>query len=105
MNLDWVPEDVLKEVLEEEKRLRSKKRNVNRRRPTRKDLMEAISKAVSEVTKPHDLPDRVYELLEERGFTTRFTSVKRIWETYEYMVRKGFLLDVLGVMKEVSTDK
>ncbi len=105
MDLDWVPEELVKEVLEEEERLRRRERKINRRRPTRKDLMQAIAKALSEVSRPHDLPDRVYEILEERGFNTKFTSVKRIWETYEYMVKKGFLLDVLGVMKEVSSDE
>ena len=105
MELDWVPEDVLKEVLEEEERLKPRRKRVNKRRPTRKDLMEAITVALSDISKPYELPDRVYEVLEQRGFTTRFTSVKRIWETYEYMVKKGFLLDVLGVMKEVSSDK
>ncbi len=98
MDLEWVPEDVLEEVLREiEPRKRIK---ANRRRPTRKDLIRVIKRALTFDVRPQDFVDLVYELLEEEGFETRFTTVKRIWYMYEYMVRKGFISDILDVVKE-----
>ncbi len=97
LDLDWVPEDVLEEVLKEIEP--KKKVKPNRKRPTRKDLMRIIRKALSFDVGPQDFVDLVYELLEEEGFETKFTTVKRIWYTYEYMVRKGFISDVLDVVK------
>ncbi len=97
VDLDWVPEDVLQEVLKEIEP--KERRNVNKKRPTRKDLMNVIKKALSYDVSPQDFVDLVYELLEEEGFETKFTTVKRIWYTYEYMVKKGFISDVLDVVK------
>lgn len=98
LDLEWVPEDVLEEVLREiEPRKRIK---ANRRRPTRKDLIRVIKRALTFDVRPQDFVDLVYELLEEEGFETRFTTVKRIWYMYEYMVRKGFISDILDVVKE-----
>ncbi len=99
MDLDWVPEDVLEEVLKEIEKERKKRRKLNRKRPTRKDLMRVIQKALTYDVGPQDFVDLVYELLEKEGFETKFTTVKRIWRTYEEMVRKGFILDYLDVVK------
>ena len=85
----------MREVLEQLKD--ESPRKVNKRRPTRKDLMKVILEALKEDPRPQDFPDFVYDLLEAKGFNVRFTSVKRIWETYEMMVKKGFIDDVLGV--------
>ena len=97
VDLDWVPEDVLQEVLKEIEP--KERRKVNKKRPTRKDLMNVIKQALSYDVSPQDFVDLVYELLEEEGFETKFTTVKRIWYTYEYMVKKGFISDVLDVVK------
>jgi len=97
VDLDWVPEELLEEVLKEIER--GKKKEVNKRRPTRKDLMRVIKKALSYDVRAQDFVDLVYELLEEEGFETKFTTVKRIWATYEEMVRKGFIVDYLDVVK------
>ncbi|UXD21361.1 hypothetical protein IPA_03410 [Ignicoccus pacificus DSM 13166] len=97
LDLTWAPDDVIKEVLEEIEKEEKKRKKVNRRRPTRKDLMRAILEALKEEVGPQDFVDLVYDILEERGFNVKFTNVKRIWGTYEMMVKKGFIEDVLGV--------
>lgn len=98
MDLDWVPEDVLREVMKEIER--KERKRINKRRPTRKDLMRIIMKALTYDVGPQDFVDLVYELLEEEGYETKFTTVKRIWATYEQMVRKGFIVDYLGVVRD-----
>lgn len=95
MDLTWAPEELVKEVLEQIRE--DKHGKLNRKRPTRKDLMKIIAEVLKEDPRPQDFVDMVYELLEARGFNTRFTSVKRIWKVYETMVRKGFIDDVMGV--------
>jgi predicted PolB exonuclease-like 3'-5' exonuclease len=97
LDLDWVPEDVLEEVLREIEK--KERRKLNKKRPTRKDLMRVIKKALAYDVRAQDFVDLVYELLEQEGFETKFTTVKRIWATYEEMVRKGFILDYLDVVK------
>jgi len=98
LQLDWVPEEALREVLEEIEKER-RVRKVNKRRPTRKDLMKVIVEALSAGPSPQEFVDVVYEILEQKGFETKFTNVKRIWRTYEEMVKKGFIQDYLDVVK------
>ncbi len=100
--LDYVPEDGLREVLEEEERLYRRLRRGYRKKPypSNRDIAEAIREVISRrmVEHPDDFPDAVIEVLEERGFETRHVTVKRIWRMYEVMVRKGVISDVLGVV-------
>ncbi len=95
-DLEWFPEDVLEEVLREINK-EYKKERVNKKRPTRKDLMKAILEALKLEPSPQEFVDVVFEILEQQGFNTKFTTVKRIWLTYETMVKKGFIADVLDV--------
>ncbi|RLE80202.1 MAG: hypothetical protein DRJ52_06870 [Thermoprotei archaeon] len=70
-----------------------------RKYPSRKDLAEAVKKALSKVIfHPHDFPQAVYEVLQEEGFDCSYLTVKRIWRTYEEMVRRGEIFDILGVV-------
>jgi len=67
--------------------------------PSRKDLMNAIKKALGKVIlHPHDFPQAVYEVLMEEGFDCSYLTIKRIWKTYEEMVRRGEIYDILDVV-------
>ena len=48
---------------------------------------------------PNDFPSLVLKILEDRGYDVRHVTVKRIWRTYEMLVRKGVISDVLHVVK------
>ncbi len=95
-----VPEDVLEEVLEAEERGVSGGRVGRERFPSSRDIVEAVIEAVGRAAgvHPDDFPDLVYSVLRERGFSTRFVTVKRIWRVYENLVRRGVVRDVLGVV-------
>ncbi len=102
ISLDYVPEDGLREVLEEEERiLRTlRKRSVKKPYPSNRDIVEAIRYVLASrfIEHPDEFPDAVIEVLEERGFETRHVTVKRIWRLYETLVRKGVIRDELGVL-------
>ncbi len=70
--------------------------------PRNDDVREAIIAVLSSnpLIHPADFPERVFEMLEERGFYTGHLTVKRIWRLYEEMVRNGKIIDVLGVVVE-----
>ncbi len=94
---DYLPEDALREVREaEEKPRRQRKR---RNYPTSRDIVEAVVEAArSGPRDPHEFPDLVLRILEGKGFDTSYVTVKRIWRTYEALVRRGVISDVLGVV-------
>ena len=93
----YLPEEALREVREaEERRVEHRAR---RRYPTSRDIVEAVVEASkSGIRNPHDFPDLVFRILEERGFDTTYVTIKRIWRTYESLVRRGVISDVLGVV-------
>ena len=93
-----LPEDVLKEVLEEERRVRGRKKRENL--PSTRDIVEAVIQAASLARgiHPHEFPDLVYRILKEQGFSTKYVTIKRIWRTYESLVIRGVINDVLDVV-------
>ena len=98
---DTIPEDALGDVLEFEKGLRESRARARRRRrlPTRRALAEAVAEAASLFYgHPDEFPDLVYRLLEEKGYDTGKITVKRIWSTYEELVRRRVIGDRLGVV-------
>jgi|FaiFalDrversion2_1042247.scaffolds.fasta_scaffold95074_1 hypothetical protein len=72
--------------------------------PRNEDVREAIIEALSKFfDHPSLFPYAVYEILESKGFNTKYLSYKRIWRLYEEMVKKGKIYDVLNVIKENKT--
>lgn len=98
--LETLPEDVLREVLEAEPR-RAPGRRRRKRYPTSRELAEVVVRAVALFYgHPDEFPDFVYKLLREDGFDTEYVTIKRIWRTYEALVRRGVVGDRLGVLAE-----
>ncbi len=95
---EFVPEDVLEEVLEAEHGGRRRKGKL--RLPSSRDIVEAVRDAAlaARGVHPDEFPDIVYTILEERGFDTRYVTVKRIWRVYESLVARGVIPDTLGVI-------
>ncbi len=95
---DFVPEDVLEEVLSEEKRRRGGKKRAPF--PSSRDIVEAVRDAALSArgVHPDEFPDIVLSILRERGFDTRHVTVKRIWRVYESLVVRGVIPDTLGVI-------
>lgn len=95
-----IPEDVLEDVIEAERKELLKKKKHKSIYPSSRDIVEAIIKASSQAhgMHPNDFPDLVYTILEEQGFNTKFVTVKRIWRVYENLVHRGVISDVLGVI-------
>ena len=99
--IDHIPEDVLKEVEEAEGRRGRRGRGRRGRRPARSDIMRAVAEVASgPLIRPEEFPDLVRERLEQEGFDTSRLSDKRVWATYEEMVRRGKLRDYLHVLNE-----
>ncbi|NPA04771.1 MAG: hypothetical protein GXO09_01570 [Crenarchaeota archaeon] len=99
------PDDVIEEVLEEERRAGLLQHGRRRGRrlpyPHGSDIARAVREAAAMyIGHPDGFPDLVYELLKARGFYTGFVTVKRIWRTYERLVKKGVMRDVLGVIND-----
>jgi hypothetical protein len=94
---EYIPEDVLEEIreYEEEGTVRKKKPF-----PSSRDIVEAVKEAalIARGIHPDEFPDLVLRILEEKGFDTRFVTVKRIWRTYENLVRRGVIPDTLHVV-------
>jgi len=96
---EFIPEDVLREVLEAESELRVTKTRKKKPYPTSRDVVEAIIEAVRTFSgHPDEFPEYVLEVLRSKGFDVRHVTVKRIWRTYELLVRKGVIGDRLGVL-------
>lgn len=99
--MDDIPEDVLKEVEEAEGRKEWQVRTRRGRRPARSDIMRAVAEvATTSFIRPEDFPDLVRERLENEGFDASHLSDKRVWATYEEMVRRGKLRDYLRVIPD-----
>ncbi len=94
-----VPEDVLEEIKEYEEKT-SGGRKTKKKYPSSRDIVEAVKEAALKARglHPDEFPDLVYQILEEQGFDTRHVTVKRIWRTYEKLVRTGAIPDTLHVV-------
>ncbi len=97
IDLDYIPEDVLEEVLEEERKIMKKKKSPY---PSSRDIVEAVIEAakMARGIHPDEFPELVIKILEDQGFDTRHVTIKRIWNTYESLVRRGVIRDTLGVI-------
>lgn len=95
----FIPDDVLDDVLMAEKESAVKKKS-KEKYPSSRDIVSAVIKAAlcAHGIHPDDFPDLVYSILEERGFSTKFVTIKRIWRVYENLVRRGVIRDVLSVI-------
>ncbi len=96
-----VPEEALKEVIEAEKQYLKKKKK-KQEYPTSREIVEAVIEAIKRAhgIHPDDFPQLVYDLLENKGYSTRYITIKRIWRIYESLVRKGVVRDVLDIVVE-----
>ncbi len=96
---DYIPEDVLKDIEEAEKELRTRQGYRKKPYPSSRDIVEAVIEAIRRFEgHPDEFPDFVIEILKSKGFETRHVTVKRIWRTYETLVRRGVIGDRLGVV-------
>ncbi len=96
--IDKIPEEALKEIEEADKR-QKRARPRRGRRPARSDIMRAVAEVASgPLIRPEEFPYLVRERLEQQGFNTSRLSDKRVWATYEEMVRRGKLKDYLRVL-------
>jgi len=70
--------------------------------PKNSDIAKAILQlfSLNPLVKPEDFVDSVKSVLEMNGFYVKLVTPKRIWRTYENMVRKGQIYDYLLVVKE-----
>jgi len=94
-----IPEDVLEEVLKAEKEITAGRGRRKKLYPSSRDVVEAVVEAVRMFSgHPDEFPDFVLELLKSKGFDVRHVTVKRIWRTYEMLVRKGVIGDKLRVL-------
>jgi hypothetical protein len=72
--------------------------------PRNEEVREAIIEALSKfLDHPSSFPYLVYEILESKGYNTKYLSYKRIWRLYKEMVNKGRIYDILDVVKENSS--
>ena len=96
-----VPEDVIEDLMEASRRRTPRRTGRRRRRPTRRELMSVGASVIESKPwiKPSEFVDEVLSELEKRGFDAAAINERRVWMTYEEMVRKGFLRDVLGVLR------
>ncbi|MCE4599366.1 MAG: hypothetical protein F7C81_04115 [Desulfurococcales archaeon] len=94
-----LPEDVIEDLMEASKK-RKLERRMKEKLPSSRDVVEAVVEAASMATglSPDEFPDLVYKILEEKGFSTRYVNERRIWSTYENLVRRAVIKDVLGVV-------
>ncbi|MEB3816634.1 MAG: hypothetical protein LRS46_01645 [Desulfurococcales archaeon] len=99
-----IPKDVIEELKEAEreieKELQRGMRGRKRNYPTARDLAEAVREAALRASgiSPDEFPSIVLEILESKGFYTGLITEKRIWRTYETLVRRGVMPDTLGVV-------
>jgi hypothetical protein len=100
-----IPEDVIEELKEAQKEIEAEIKSFTRRKkhfryPTSRDIAEAVREAALSLSfiDPDEFPDLVREILKSKGYYTGLVTDKRIWRTYENLVRRGVIPDVLGVV-------
>ncbi len=101
--LDDLPEDVLEDLEEIAGEIASDTRRSVKRKvklPSSRDLAEIVAEAamMARGVDPSEFPQIVIQLLEERGFYTKYVNEKRIWRVYESLVRRRVIPDTLGVV-------
>ncbi len=103
INIDDLPEDViedLEEIATEIQKETTRKTSKKYKLPSSRDLAETVIEAALQARgiDPNEFPDLVIQLLEEKGYYTKYVTPKRIWRTYETLVRKRVIPDTLGVV-------
>jgi hypothetical protein len=95
----YVPEEALEEIREYEEEVKGR-RHRKKNYPTSRDIVETVKEIALTVRgiHPHDFPEIVLQALRDKGFDTSYVTVKRIWRTYEKLVREGVIPDTLGVV-------
>lgn len=98
-----IPEDVLEDLMEISREIEAEargRRRGKRKLPSSRDIAQAVAQAALQARgiPPEEFPDIVIKLLEEQGFDTRYVNERRIWRTYESLVRRGVIPDTLGVV-------
>ncbi len=98
-----LPEDVLEDLEEIAREIEADTRTRGKKKvklPSSRDLAEIVAEAALQARgiDPADFPQIVLQLLEERGFYTKYVSEKRIWRVYESLVRRRVIPDTLGVV-------
>ncbi len=98
-----IPEDVLEDLIESISEIKGEASRHTKRKqklPSTRDLAQIVAEAALSArgANPDEFPDIVRRLLEENGFATRYVTDKRIWRTYELLVRRGVIPDTLGVV-------
>ena len=102
LDLDYIPEDVLKEVLEAEKKeFKRYKKKRKAHYPTSRVLVQTIIELsyTCRGIHPHEFPRLILDYLERKGFDTRYITIKRIWNVYESLVKRHVITDVFGVVE------
>jgi hypothetical protein len=96
---NYLPEDVLRDIEEAERELKQPTQKRKKPYPSSRDVAEAVVEAIRTFEgHPDEFPDYVLRLLRAKGFEVRHVTVKRIWRTYENLVRRGVIGDKLGVI-------
>ena len=94
---EYIPEDVVEEVLRESRRKKEKKEK--KPYPSSRELAEVILVGAKTYQgSPNEFPEYIIELLEERGYYAGHVTIKRIWRMYEKLVERGVIIDYLGVV-------
>ncbi len=100
---DEIPEDVIEEIREAEEEVGRESGRVRRKRryPSARDIAEAVREValMARGVDPSEFPQMVLEHLESQGFYTGLVNERRIWRTYETLVRRGVIPDTLGVVE------
>ena len=98
-----IPEDVLEELREAEEEIEREAGRAKRKRryPSARDIAEAVREValMARGSDPSEFPQLVIEYLERQGFYTGLVNERRIWRTYETLVRRGVIPDTLGVVE------
>jgi len=103
--MDEIPEDVVEELRRAQEEIEAEIRSFTKRKchakyPTSRDLAEVVREAAlgSPSIDPSEFPDLVRGLLRSRGYYAGLVTDKRVWRTYENLVRRGVIPDVMGVV-------
>lgn len=103
MSNEELPDDVIEDLMETKQEVEERIRPRGKQKlnlPSTRDIANAVIEAAYKARglNPEEFPELVKEILENNGFNTRYVNDKRIWRTYETLVRRGVIPDTLGVV-------
>jgi hypothetical protein len=94
----YVPEDVLKEIDEYERRQRVSRSRARTRMPSNEDIVKAILEVTGgKLTRYNveDLYDNVVEYLRNQGFDTSMLTPSRVERLVSSLIKRGVLANML----------